>query len=200
MSAKDIEAQKSYVAEARERTARKGEGDVKLLKTLDENGDLILDKEEVTRVISERVAFLLNDRLNVDKNKDGKLSLQEYCLTVAAKGEVDEEGADWHQRGHFKYEDKDKDGSLSKKEIITYEANQFTWKCAMMYLNLALLKTDVNEDGVLSKDEFYTVFKDVEAVKKSIAHPRPLTFPIETKDLWGKLYWVNFEKLVPLLK
>lgn len=200
MSAKDIEAQKSYLAEARERTARMGEGDIKLLKSLDENGDLKLEKEEVASVITKRLKFLLNDRLNADKDKDGRLSLKEYCLTVPAKGEVGEDGADWHQRGHFRYEDKDKNGFLSKKEIIDYEASKYLWKTAMIMLNLKLVKADTNNDGLISEKEFYSVFKDKNFVANAVSKPKPLSFPINVNDLWRTLYWKDTRKLVEQLK
>jgi len=66
MTKADIEAQKSYLAEAQERVSRMGKQDFEFLKSLDGNGDLELQEGEAEKVIFEDVKTKADKQLEVD--------------------------------------------------------------------------------------------------------------------------------------
>lgn len=197
MSDADIKAQKSYLSEAKERVSRMGRKDFELLKSLDSDGDFKLQENEANKVIYDIVKEEVDKQLEVDQNADGKLTLKEYVIGISIKGEVGEDGADWHQRSHFNYEDKNKDGFIDQSEVIAYHASSFTWKSAMVLLNAKLVKSDGDKNSELSEAEFKSLFKenlDLEKVMK------PLEFPVKHENLWSSFYWSNPEKLLTQLK
>ncbi|HRQ89348.1 MAG TPA: hypothetical protein PLA50_11150, partial [Bacteroidia bacterium] len=98
---------------------RVGTFEINYFKEIDKNHDTKTDAEEISKAIRDYLIFELNDRLiNIDGNKDGKLSLQEYALSVPAQGKVGSDGVDWHQREHFEEEDKDGSGFIEMEEVI----------------------------------------------------------------------------------
>ncbi|HRQ89387.1 MAG TPA: hypothetical protein PLA50_11350, partial [Bacteroidia bacterium] len=81
------------------------------------NGDTRTDAEEIATALRDFLAFYLNDHfIKLDANRDGKLSLREYALSMPTQGTIGEDGADWQQRIHFKKQDKDGSGFIEMEE------------------------------------------------------------------------------------
>ncbi|MFC4991410.1 hypothetical protein [Rubritalea tangerina] len=167
--------------------------DVKFIKTLDVNGDLETNETELRQGIRNQLLFFLNDKLKVDQNNDQRLTLKEYALSVPARSdEKDEDGFDWHQRGHFQRDDKNKDGFIDLTEMLGHTTKGIKERAMLVHASLILKKADTNNDSVITKDEFLAINKEAEPVwnkaVKGNSH-------IELSNAYPTLYWLSIKEL-----
>jgi len=83
-----------------------------------------------------------------DKNKDGKIDLKEF---IGDHDKMDNATLE-HEKSSFKGFDKDKNGLLEGHEISDWTMPGFE-KSALIEVEHLFNETDVNKDGLLSKDE-----------------------------------------------
>lgn len=185
MTAQEILERNDYVVEARERVKRMGKKDLLFLKELDADENLILEKDEMMQVIDQQIADHLADQLSVDHDGDGSLTIKEYCLMVPTRGEVDENGADWHQRGHFKHEDSNSDGLISQEEMVNHYAEDVLYRASKIPLAVKLLQLDLNHDGEVSLEELYKLTPDNQLCQHLLNGKKAFV----VKELWQNIYW-----------
>lgn len=179
--------------ELEERLKMFAQYDIKLLKALDVNGDLKTDSDELREGIKNALLFVLEDKLKVDGNKDNKLSPKEYALAVPAHDEEkDEDGLDWHQRGHFDRDDKNSDGYLDQAEMISFTAEGVVYRAALIHSSLVLRGADANMDGEISKEEFLSINPAAEDVWKKIVKENPT---IKLEMAFPSIYWIGLGNL-----
>lgn len=120
-----------------------------------------LHPEEVPRMHAIVVEETLED---IDRNKDGKISLSEYIADLYAPDETQlanvPEWVNREKEQFVEYHDKDKDGYLNRDEIRDWilPANFDHSEAEAKHL---IFEADGNKDGVLTKDEIldnYSVF------------------------------------------
>jgi len=170
-------------AEMRTRLKSIGESDLTFLKSLDTNENLTITKEEISLALKSQLEVVLKDRLSVDKNDDGKLSLKEYALIVPARGEISpEDGVDWHQRGHFQSDDENKDSFIDQSEMLGHEIKGFFKSALKIQAVHFLSSADKDQNGTLTKIEFPALW--VDSLPLAQAYPA--------------IYWFSPEKLKSL--
>lgn len=180
-----------------ERVKQLGQEDLKLLRTLDSDQDLSLDAEEIDTAIRENLQAYLKDKLSVDKDGDQRLVITEYALAVPAKGDDrDEDGIDWHQRGHFEQADANKDGFLSVDEIMSHPASLTLRRSMLVHLVLTLDRADADKDGSLTENEFSTLSSKAAGLWKKAS---PDGAPIELARSYPTLFWLVPEDIEILL-
>lgn len=108
---------------------------------------------------------------------------------------MDENGADWHQRGHFKHEDADQDGFISKKEYVLYKADDFLHRSKKIHLAVTLKKLDTDSDSQISKEEFQALTSEEPLWKKVSKED----VRIPTEDLWSQIYWMSVSDITLIL-
>lgn len=138
--------------------------DLKRWSKADENNDSMLTKEEFMDFLhpqeSQKMRNVIVDETieDLDKNRDGLLSLEEYLGEMNSEyDDEEEEEQDWlkmetEKEEFHKYRDKNKDGYMDRNEIMDwiippdYEAKHL------------MFKSDVNKDKMLTKQEVLDKF------------------------------------------
>lgn len=182
--------------EWKERVKRLGESDLKYLKGIDADQDLKTDGEEMATAIQGYLGFIIHDKLNVDGDGDNRLTLQEYALAVPAKGKVDKDGIDWHQRGHFEHDDENSDGYLDIPEMIGHDTEGIVKRAYLSHLVLILPEADKDEDGKLSAEEFSALSDSADEVWKEVS---PEGSPVALSEIYPAFYWVPAEEIKAML-
>ncbi|MFC5051167.1 EF-hand domain-containing protein [Rubritalea spongiae] len=191
--ADDEEAHEHARPELEERLKMFAQYDIKLLKALDVNGDLKTNEAELREGIKNSLLFVLDDKLKVDGDNDKKLSPKEYALAVPAHDEEkDEDGLDWHQRGHFDRDDKNSDGFLDQSEMISFTAEGVVYRAALIHSSLVLQGADTNKDGEISKEEFLVLNPKAEELWKEIVKEKP---SLKLDSAYPSIYWLGMDKL-----
>ncbi len=177
---------------------RVGGQEINYFKEIDKNGDTKTDAEEIATAIREYLVFELHDDLiNVDGDKDGKLSLREYALSVPARGEIGEDGVDWHQREHFLEEDKDGSGFIELGEIMGRHVEGLYKRALRCLLMFQLAGHDKDGDGKLSREEFTAIAEGTDAIYgKIFAEGESL----DISNAYARLFWVPSPALEKLVK
>ncbi len=184
-SIEDPKVREDREAEMKVRMKRIGEEQLTFLKFLDTDGDRATGKTEVQKSLVTQLEAALKERLEADGDDDGQLSLSEYALVVPAKGEISEEdGVDWHQRGHFQEEDRDGNGVLNAAELLFYAVEEYRQTALRMRAALALANRDRDSDGILTKAEVPALWKD----------------QVSLSSVYPDIYWFASEKLQALAK
>uniref|UniRef100_A0A672GIJ2 Reticulocalbin-3 n=1 Tax=Salarias fasciatus TaxID=181472 RepID=A0A672GIJ2_SALFA len=102
--------------------------DERRFKVADRNGDQLADKDELTAFLHPEEFGHMKDIVvqetieDMDKNKDGFLSLDEYIGDVYSP-ELGEEEPEWvdQERSQFaEHRDQNKDGKLDQKEVLDW--------------------------------------------------------------------------------
>lgn len=182
--------------ESIERVERLGQYDIEYLKKIDLNGDLKTDGDEMRKALTAILVDDLKDKLGVDSDGDGRLSLQEYALVVPAKGEVDEDGVDWHQRGHFEQDDANEDGYLDAGEMMGHTARALIGRSLLIHLMFLLPGVDSDGDGELSETEFSRLSENAAALWSEVSENGD---SIRLAEGYPGLYWLSNEKVSSLL-
>lgn len=165
-----------------------GQEDVKFLKKLDLNEDLTLSEKESNIAIGGYLKAFIAERLSVDSNGDRKLTLKEYALSVPARGEIGEDGVDWHQRGHFNSEDANKDGLVDELEMVKYISKYVRKRAVKLELATFLISLDKNKDNEITEEEWLANTDKANSVWKKIVRNRK---SLPTKDIWPSIYWLG---------
>ncbi|MDF1826401.1 MAG: hypothetical protein P1U68_17280 [Verrucomicrobiales bacterium] len=185
-----------YREEWESRVQQLGKTDLKYLKGADIDQDLKTDSAEMEKAVKGYLGFLVEDKLNVDGNGDNRLTLQEYALAVPARGEKDEDGVDWHQRGHFEESDADGDGFLDVAEMLGHDVDILVKRSLLAHLVLTIPVADSDGDGVLSESEFLARSGATPEVWAEISRGSD---QIALDELYPAFYWVSNENLATLL-
>lgn len=196
LTPEEKEEAEHHKQERAQRIKQIAQGELDTLQGIDQNKDLKTDAEEIEESIRGYLAFELNDRLSVDGDGDKKLTLQEYALSVPARGEIEEDGVDWHQRGHFKSEDKDENGILDIEELMGYTVEGVLKRAALVHLVHTLPAADKDGDKALNEEEFSAISEkagDLWAEASLLADPMPLD------QAYASLYWLSAEDIEALL-
>ncbi|XP_029969032.1 calumenin-A-like [Salarias fasciatus] len=147
--------------------ARIIERDERRFKVADRNGDQLADKDELTAFLHPEEFGHMKDIVvqetieDMDKNKDGFLSLDEYIGDVYSP-ELGEEEPEWvdQERSQFaEHRDQNKDGKLDQKEVLDWIFPDVD-HVALEAQHL-IHEADVDQDGKLTKEEIldsYSVF------------------------------------------
>ncbi|XP_029969056.1 calumenin-A-like [Salarias fasciatus] len=143
------------------------ERDERRFKVADRNGDQLADKDELTAFLHPEEFGHMKDIVvqetieDMDKNKDGFLSLDEYIGDVYSP-ELGEEEPEWvdQERSQFaEHRDQNKDGKLDQKEVLDWIFPDVD-HVALEAQHL-IHEADVDQDGKLTKEEIldsYSVF------------------------------------------
>lgn len=193
----DARAREDREKEIAERIKMLGQADLEFLKSLDVNQDLKVDTEELHQSVKDQLIFDLKDKLNVDGDGDNRLSLKEYALAVPAKGEKDEDGIDWHQRGHFEHDDANGDGYLDVTEMMGHEAGAMVKRATLIHFVHLLPGVDADGDGAISEAEFAALSEKAGEVWKKAS---PEGAPIALERVYPDLFWLrpdDFKVLMP---
>uniref|UniRef100_A0A672GJJ6 Reticulocalbin-3 n=1 Tax=Salarias fasciatus TaxID=181472 RepID=A0A672GJJ6_SALFA len=141
--------------------------DERRFKVADRNGDQLADKDELTAFLHPEEFGHMKDIVvqetieDMDKNKDGFLSLDEYIGDVYSP-ELGEEEPEWvdQERSQFaEHRDQNKDGKLDQKEVLDWIFPDVD-HVALEAQHL-IHEADVDQDGKLTKEEIldsYSVF------------------------------------------
>ncbi|MDQ8192067.1 hypothetical protein [Roseibacillus persicicus] len=187
--------EEDHAAERAGRLKQMSKADIAFVQKLDLNKDFTLTSEEVVKSLQEQIGEAIDERLLVDQNQDRRLTGKEYSLSVPARGEVGEDGMDWHQRGHFKHEDSNGDGYVDEHELLANQASEMLQKAQQIHFVMELSTLDQNEDMVLEKEEVGD-FLDEKLWEKLSA----TTGSIPTSSLWQQSYWLGSEQMAPSLR
>lgn len=130
-------------------------------KTADQNGDNALNLEEFTAFLhpedhaTMRDVVLVETIEDIDKNKDGKISLEEYIGDVYKADSDDEEEPEWVKREREVFQDfrdNNKDGFLDREEMRAWiQPNDFDH--AEAEAKHLVFEADENHDEKLTKEE-----------------------------------------------
>lgn len=197
MSEKDRKIYEDHHAERLSRMAQMGRADVEFLKDLDLDKNLKLDDSEIQKSVRDQLVFQLNDKLKADGDQDGNLSLKEYSLGVPVRGEIEEDGVDWHQRGHFERDDLNKDGIIDESEIVSHYAADLSQKSLQIHLATTVAGLDGNSDGAVDKNEFSVIAREDDAVWK---HMKGESDAIPISEIWQRTYWLPSTQMLSLLE
>lgn len=128
----------------------------------DRTGDGALSKDEFQDFLhpeeSENLKDIIIDETleDIDKNKDGVISLEEYIKDMWPGTNDGEEGEpDWvkTEREQFtQYRDKDKDGLMNRDEVRDWVMPD-DYDHSKAEAKHLIFQADTDKDGVLSKDE-----------------------------------------------
>lgn len=174
------EKQKDREAEMKTRLKTIGKFEVESIVKLDLDKDRNLTKEEINTALTAYLTEVLEDRMSVDQDKDGKLSQKEYCLMVPARGEIDpKDGMDWHQRGHFQSDDANKDGVIDQSELLGHEVKGQLMLALRVQAVHRLKDADQDDDHKVTQKELESLW--LESLDLSEAYPA--------------IYWFSAEKL-----
>lgn len=146
--------------------------DERRFKFADKNGDALLDKEEYAAFFHPEEFSHMKDIVvleaieDVDKDKDGLISIEEYIgdFYNPDGGEQEPQWLADERKQFTESRDKNKDGKLDKKEVLDWilpDENN-----AEMEAQHLLRQADADHDGKLTKDEIlqsYEVFVGSEA-------------------------------------
>ena len=138
-------------------------------KAADKNEDGKLDKAEFSNFLHPEEADHMRDIVvqetmeDIDKDKDGFISLEEYIADVYDEEEEDDEDEDFahdgppdwveSEREQFKaYRDKDKDGKLNADEVKEWIIPE-DYDHSESEAQHLVFTADENKDGKLSKEE-----------------------------------------------
>ncbi|WP_411825998.1 hypothetical protein [Luteolibacter sp. AS25] len=196
MSEKDRRIYEDHHAERLGRMAQMGKTDVEFIKALDLDKNLMLDAAEVQESVRSQLVFLLEDKLKMDGDKDGKLNLKEYTLGVPVRGEIEEDGVDWHQRGHFESDDLNEDGVIDESEIVSHYAEDLILKSQQIHLATTVAGLDKNADGEIDEEEFSALPAEDDAVW---THMKSESDTIPASQIWQRTYWLPSSAMFPLL-
>jgi len=174
-----------------------GKKDIEFLKSLDSNKDLNITNNAVHYIIKSRLEDSLKERLEVDVNKDNKLTIDEYALVVPQRGEPDEDGYDWHQKRHFKSEDRDGNKSIDKIELLGWEIDQIKQKVLQIYLTQTLFNSDTNKNGKLEFSEFGKEIEKEDREKLWLKVARDEK-SVSLERLWPSLHWLSSKEISSL--
>lgn len=131
----------------------------------DLDGDNALTKQELSSFLHPEETEHMKDLIvletleDIDKNKDGKISLEEYIRDLH-KVEEDEEEPEWVQREkeHFSlYRDKDGDGYMNLQEVKNWISPQ-DFDHAETEARHLIYDSDKDADQKLTKDEILAKF------------------------------------------
>ncbi|MFD2255591.1 hypothetical protein ACFSSA_02795 [Luteolibacter algae] len=197
MPEKDRKIYEDHHAERLSRMAQMGQADVEYLKDLDLDKNLKLDEAEIRDSIRGQLVFLLEDKMKVDGDGDGKLNIKEYSLGVPVRGEIEEDGVDWHQRGHFEGDDLNKDGMIDESEVVSHFAADLGLKAVQVHLAASLSNLDGNEDGKIDQSEYSEFAADDETVWK---HLKGDSDTVPVSEIWQRTYWLPVSEMLPLLE
>lgn len=197
MSEKDRKIYEDHHAERLSRMAQMGRADVEFLRDLDLDKDLKLDDSEIQKSVRDQLVFQLNDKLKADGDKDGNLRLKEYSLGVPVRGEIEEDGVDWHQRGHFERDDLNKDGIIDESEIVSHFAADLSQKALQIHLATTIAGLDENSDGDIDENEFSTLEAEGDVVWK---HMKGESGVIPVSEIWQRTYWLPSAQMLSLLE
>jgi len=130
--------------------------DKQLFAKADKDGDGKLNEEEFLSFSHPEedpamVPILVDQALNRDTDKDGRISFKEY-MTAVKKGDLDDEAL-LAEKDHFDEDyDKDLDGFLNRQEIQNWVVPDVT-QTANEETQHLFATADGNEDGLLSLEE-----------------------------------------------
>jgi len=174
------EAEDVHVEEAEE--GKKQDVDMQLTKeglehvhkAMDANGDGKVGIQEIIdfglRVRKHTaVKYSKTDLEDIDKSKDGKVSLEEYFKSLGLSAPGAKEDFDKEQReteaGKFRAADDNGDGLLDGNELYQIFYPEFSPKVRAAEATAQLKNLDTNGDGKLSKKEFFGIeeAEDLEA-------------------------------------
>jgi len=125
----------------------------------DTNGDRVLDKQELVGlyfpetqegVLSAAVSATMSAK---DRDRDGRLSLQEFVFESDSEDEADDK-----DRADFKRLDKDGDGTLDSRELNVWESGKFHTEDTVKEL---LKIADTDHDLYLTADELVNARKQL---------------------------------------
>lgn len=137
------------------------ERDKKRFDTADTNKDGKLDKKEYgvflhPHDINYMKAIVVDEMLQeMDKNKDGSVTVDEYIADIRPSYEQSGQSEDWveRERKHFlEQRDKDKDGRLNRDELRQWMAPE-GYDPVEQEANHLIYEADTNKDKKLTKDE-----------------------------------------------
>lgn len=127
----------------------------------DENGDGLLTKAEFTSFLHPEEVDHMKDVVieetleDIDKNKDGVISLEEYIGDMWTGKDTAEEEPDWikEERNQFtSYRDKNNDGVMDREEVKDWVIPD-DYDHAESEAKHLIHEADKNQDGTLSKAE-----------------------------------------------
>ncbi|XP_013789358.1 calumenin-like [Limulus polyphemus] len=130
-------------------------------KAADSDGDDALNEKEFADFLHPEEAKHMQDVMiqetleDVDKDKDGKVSLEEYIGDIYGGTGVNEGEPDWvkDERDQFmNFRDKDKDGFMDKEEIKDWILPP-DYDHSETEARHLILESDSNKDQKLTKDE-----------------------------------------------
>lgn len=127
----------------------------------DKNGDNALTKEEFLDFLHPEESPKMRDIViietmeDIDKNKDGKISLDEYIGDMYPNSESEEEEPDWvkNEREQFtNFRDKNKDGFMDKEEVRDWILPD-DYDHSEAEARHLVYESDANKDNKLTKEE-----------------------------------------------
>ena len=117
---------------------------------------------------------------------------------MPARGkELDEDGVDWHQRGHFEEDDANEDEFVDPLEILHRTSEEVFKRARMIHLVSRLAKADGNRDGKLSQKEFSQLSSQAKQVWLELGLKEK---PLDLQASIPTLYWLepaNLKSLLP---
>lgn len=177
---------------------RIGTYEINYFKEFDKNRDTKTDAAEIATAIRDYLVFEVNDHLvNIDGNHDGKLTLQEFALSVPAEGRIGEDGVDWHQREHFLESDKDDSGFIEVGEVLSWYIENIHKRSLRSLLVFQLAGHDADGDGKLDRQEFAAIAEGADALYATIFEEGE---SLEISKAYARLFWVPSEALEKLVK
>lgn len=160
------EADQARHKRAMERNAKTDRMFIKALKT-DNQGNL--REEGLAKGLELAVSLRLAKSITLDSNKDGKLTLKEYAISIPiTEGEtVDSEGFSKSQLNTFNNADIDNNGFIEGSEFI--QNRKWIREAVTTTMTATFIdRADTNKDGTLSKAELKSLVPNEEHLPNSV--------------------------------